>query len=307
VIAILAGLVLLVGGGELLVRGASRLAAAFGVAPLVVGLTVVAFGTSAPELAVSLQAVAAGAGDLALGNVLGSNIFNVLAILGLSALVAPLVVSKRVVQVEVPVMIAISAGTWALAANGRLGVADGALLLLTIAAYTGWLLRSSNAEQDDDARDAAPGGRFGMAALIVVGLGLLMVGARLLVEGASALARGLGVSDAVIGLTIVAAGTSLPEVAASVVATYRGQRDIAVGNVLGSNVFNLTMILGAAAVSGGGLAVSSAMLQFDFAVMFLVAVACLPIFWTGHRITRWEGVLFLAGYLAYVAWLVQTA
>jgi cation:H+ antiporter len=308
VILIVAGLALLVSGGELLVRGAVRLAAVLGVAPLVVGLTVVAFGTSAPELVVSLQAVSASAADLSLGNVLGSNIFNVLVILGLAALVAPLVVSRRVVQVEVPVMIAISAGTWGLAANGRLGVTEGVLLLLTIAGYTGWLLRSSRAEATDDAAaDAARDGWLGMALMVLAGLALLLIGARVLVDGATDLARALDVSEAVIGLTIVAAGTSLPEVAASVVATYRGQRDIAVGNVLGSNVFNLTMILGAAAVWGSGLTVSPDMLRVDFAVMLVVAVACLPIFWTGHRITRWEGLLFLAGYAAYVTWLVRAA
>jgi cation:H+ antiporter len=187
-------------------------------------------------------------------------------------------------------------------------VTEGVLLLLTIAGYTGWLLRSSRAEATDDAAaDAARDGWLGMALMVLAGLALLLIGARVLVDGATDLARALDVSEAVIGLTIVAAGTSLPEVAASVVATYRGQRDIAVGNVLGSNVFNLTMILGAAAVWGSGLTVSPDMLRVDFAVMLVVAVACLPIFWTGHRITRWEGLLFLAGYAAYVTWLVRAA
>ncbi len=304
------GLALLVAGGELLVRGAVRLAAAYGVPPLVVGLTVVAFGTSAPELMVSVAAVRSGAGDLALGNVLGSNVFNTLFILGASALVAPLVVSRRVVRVEVPVMIAISALALGLAADGRLGVLDGSLLIAVVVAYTAWLLRS--ARTDDGSETSADGdhgrGSWYHAPLIALaGLALLVVGARQLVAGATSLALSLGVGEDVVGLTIVAAGTSLPEVAASLVATARGHRDVAVGNVLGSNVFNLTAILGTATVAGGGMTVATGLLTFDFVVMLAAAVACLPIVYTGHRIARWEGALFLAYYTAYVAYLVLDA
>ena len=308
VLLLVAGLALLLVGGEALVRGASTLAASWGVSRLMIGLTIVAFGTSAPELAVSLGSELTGREDMALGNVLGSNIFNVLFILGASALIAPLVVSRRVVQVEVPVMIAVSAGALLLALDGRLGVVDGAALVLTIVVYTGWLLRSSRQGAGDEAAPAAmPGGRIGMALAIGVGLVLLVAGARALVDGASTLARAFGVSEAVIGLTIVAAGTSLPEVAASLVATFRGQRDIAVGNVLGSNVFNLTAILGTATLWGGGMAVSPGLLGFDFVVALAVAAACLPIFYTGHRIARWEGVVFLAYYVIYVAYLLLAA
>lgn len=303
---IAAGLVLLIAGGELLVRGSSQLATRFGVSSLVVGLTVVAFGTSAPELAVSMQSAAAGAADLAAGNVIGSNIFNVLFILGLSALLAPLVVSRRVVWVEVPIVIGVSALAWLLAGDGRVGTGDGLLLLAVIAIYTVWLLRTTGSEGPEPAAEAGRStGRS--AAIALAGLALLLLGARWLVDGAVALASSLGVSDAVIGLTVVAAGTSLPEVAASVVATVKGHRDMAVGNVLGSNIFNLTVILGTTSVYAGGLPVSAGVISFDLVVMVAVAVACLPIFVTGHRIARWEGLLFLAYYVAYTTYLVLDA
>ena len=307
---IAAGLALLMAGGELLVRGSSQLATRFGVAPLVVGLTVVAFGTSAPELAVSMQSAGAGAADLAVGNVIGSNIFNVLFILGLSALLSPLAVSRRVVWVEVPIVIGISALAWLLARDGRVGAGDGLVLLAVIVLYTGWLLRTTGAERPGPEPGAATeaGRSAGRSAVIALaGLALLLLGARWLVDGAVALASSLGVSDAVIGLTVVAAGTSLPEVAASVVATLKGQRDMAVGNVLGSNIFNLTVILGITSLYAGGVPVPAGVLSFDLVVMVAVAVACLPIFVTGHRIARWEGFVFLAYYVAYTTYLVLDA
>jgi cation:H+ antiporter len=301
-----AGLALLAGGGDLLVRGASRLATFYGMSPLVVGLTVVAFGTSAPELAVSMQAVRADAGDLAIGNVLGSNIFNVLFILGLSALVTPLVVSRRVIWIEVPIVIAISMLALILAADGRVGVGDGAILLLVLGGYLLWLRWTADSVAAADA-EPSPAGPASSALVAVIGLGLLLLGARSLVGGAASLARSLGVDDAVIGLTIVAAGTSLPEVAASVAALLRGHRDIAVGNVLGSSIFNLTAILGTVAVYAGGIVVAPGLLGFDFIVAVAVAAACLPILYTGHRISRWEGAVFLGYYVAYVAYLVLDA
>jgi cation:H+ antiporter len=303
------GLTLLVAGGELLVRGSARLAALYGLSPLVIGLTIVAFGTSAPELAVSLQAVRAGAADVAVGNVVGSNIFNVLFILGVSALVVPLTVMRRVVWVEVPIMIGITLLALAFALNGRVGPIEGLLLLLTALVYTGWLLRTGSAEPDGgdgDGRGSGPGALVSVMTA-TVGLALLVFGARWLVDGAVTLARTFGVSDAVIGLTIIAAGTSLPEVAASIVAAVRGQRDIAIGNVVGSNIFNLTIILGSAALAGGGLDVAPGVLRFDLIVMVAVAVACLPIFFTGHSIDRWEGALFLGYYVAYTVYLVLDA
>jgi cation:H+ antiporter len=309
-VVIAAGLALLAAGGELLVRGSARLAQRFGVSPLVIGLTVVAFGTSAPELAVSMQSVSAGAANLALGNVVGSNIFNVLFILGASALLAPLVVSQRVTWVEVPILIAISGLAWFLVGDGRVAAGEGVVLLLVIAVYTAWLLRYSSAP--DSPSEAPPGDvrddrAWWSALLALAGLALLVLGARWLVQGAVSLASALGVSDAVLGLTIVAAGTSLPEVAASLVATWRGHRDMAVGNVLGSNIFNLTVILGATAVAADGLAVPEGVVTFDVVIMMAAAVACLPIFVTGHVIARWEGALFLAYYAAYIVYLALDA
>jgi cation:H+ antiporter len=305
-----AGLVLLVVGGELLVRGSARLAALLGISPLVIGLTVVAFGTSAPELAVSLQSVRTGAPDVAIGNVIGSNIFNILFILGISAVLAPLTVTRRIVWVEVPIVIAISLLALVQAQDGQFSVRDGLLLLLCVAGYCLWLLRADMSSDGGDALAApasARGGALVAATMAVVGLIVLVVGGGWLVNGAVGMAAALGVSDVVVGLTIVAAGTSLPEVAASVIATLRGHRDMAIGNVLGSNIFNLTLILGTTAVAANGLTVGTGVLTFDLPVMVAVAIACLPIFFTGHRIARWEGGLFAAYYVAYTAYLVLDA
>jgi cation:H+ antiporter len=304
------GLLVLVVGAELLVRGASRLAVAAGVSPLVVGLTVVAFGTGSPELAVSVGASLGGRADLALGNVVGSNIFNVLFILGLSALITPLVVARQLVRLDVPLMIAVSVAVWLLALDGRVARLEGGLLFAALVLYTIWSIQQ--ARRESAASAVAPVGRRGSPAVdvvtIVVALGLLVLGAGWLVDGAGSLARALGVSELVIGLTIVAAGTSLPEVATSLVAGIRGERDIAVGNVVGSNIFNLLGVLGlAAAVGPAGVRVSTAALGFDVPVMTAVAVGCLPIFFTGHRISRWEGALFLGYYVAYVLYLALAA
>lgn len=310
-----AGLLLLIGGAEALVRGASKVAAAVGIPPVIVGLTVVAFGTSAAELVVSIQGSLAGQADLALGNVIGSNVFNVLFILGVAALVAPLVVSSRLVRLDVPLGIGVSLGAFLLAMDGTVGRIDGGVLVCGLLAYIAFLIvqaRSEPAagtgrENDTTEREGAIGlrGQFLYGGLAAAGLALLVVGAGWFVNGASAVAKQLGVSDLTIGLTIVAGGTSLPELATSVIATLRGQRDIAVANVVGSNVFNLLAVLGiSAVVSPAGVSVSEAALWFDFPVMVAVAVACLPIFFTGHRISRWEGGLFLAYYVAYVTYLI---
>ncbi|MDZ3824309.1 MAG: calcium/sodium antiporter [Pseudoxanthomonas sp.] len=313
----LLGLVLLVAGAELLVRGASRLALAAGVSPLVAGLTVVAFGTSSPELAVSIGAALGGQGDLSLGNVVGSNIFNVLFILGLSALVVPLVVARQLVRLDVPLMVALSVLVLVLAHDGRIGRLDGALLASLLAIYLVFLVGRSRREAQFDGT-AAPaagvdaGGRAAgwpwQLAMVVAGLVLLVLGARWLVDAAVAFALLMGVSELVVGLTIVAAGTSLPELVTSVVAALRGERDIAVGNVVGSNLFNLAGVLGAAAlVAPGGIAVSGPAIAFDLPVMVVVAFACLPVFLTGGVISRAEGALFLAYWLAYTVYLVLAA
>ncbi|MBS3939714.1 MAG: calcium/sodium antiporter [Actinobacteria bacterium] len=312
----LLGGVLLIVGSELLVRGASRLAVAVGISPLVVGLTVVAFGTSAPEMAVTVGSAYAGQAEVALGNVVGSNIFNVLFILGVSALIAPLVVAQQLVRFDVPLMIGISIATLLLALDGNLGRLDGAVLFAGIIAYTIFLIRQSRRETaaieqeyahafDKPAKRTRP---VINVALILAGLGLLVVGSQWLVDAAVTTASELGVSELVIGLTIVAVGTSLPEVATSVTATIRGERDIAVGNVIGSNIFNILAVLGLGSlVAPDGIPVPDGALSFDIPIMIGVAIACLPIFFTGYAIARWEAAVFLGYYLAYIAYLVVDA
>lgn len=307
------GLIILSYGADLLVRGASRLAQALGISSLVVGLTVVAFGTSAPELAVSIQSAFAGHADLAIGNVVGSNIFNVLLILGVSALITPLVVARQLVRIDVPLLIVVSVAVWVMSLDGSLGVVDGALLTTGIVAYTAFTVRQSRRETKRNAsptEEQKPTAKalFLDVALVVGGLAMLVVGSRWFVAGAVQVAQWLGVSDLVIGLTIVAAGTSLPEVAASVAASLKGERDLAVGNVIGSNLFNLMCVLGISAlVSPKGLPVPASALAFDIPVMVAVSVACLPIFFAGHLITRREGAVFLAFYVAYAAYVVLSA
>lgn len=314
---LIAGLVLLVAGAEVLVRGAARLAAQFGIPPLIIGLTVVAFGTSAPEMAVSVQSAFAGQGDIAVGNVVGSNIFNVLFILGLSALITPMLVSRQLIRLDVPIMIGASLLAWFLAMDEQYGRLDGLLLFSGVLTYTGFLIFSSlrtrnsgaSEEFEDEYGIHEAAGRFTTLrhlAFIAVGLVLLVYGSGLLVDGAVTLAKALGLSELVIGLTIIAAGTSLPEVATSIIAACKGERDIAVGNVVGSNIFNLLAVLGLASlVSPTPLSVSANAIAFDYPVMIAVAVACLPIFFAGYCIRRWEGALLFAYYLIYTAWLVM--
>lgn len=311
IVAFIAGLVLLVFGADWLVRGASNLATAWGISPLVVGLTVVAYGTSAPELAVSINAVMAGQADLSLGNVVGSNICNVLLILGASAAITPLVVNAQLIRMDVPIMVGITLLTWVLVLDGRIGRLEGLLLVAGALAYT--VLQIKQARTDpaaDGPADEAPA-QTSLAVnvfYIVVGFGGLVLGARWLVSSAVTFATALGVSELVIGLTIVAVGTSLPEVATSIVAAIRGERDIAVGNVVGSNIFNILTVLGvSASVSPVGLEVPAGALNFDIPVMVAVAIACLPVFARRAIIGRWEGVLFLFYYVAYTTYVVMAA
>lgn len=319
------GLGLLLAGGELLVRGASNLAAAAKISPLVIGLTVVAMGTSAPEMAVSVKATLTGQSDIAIGNVVGSNIFNVLFILGASALVAPLIVQQQLVRIDVPIMLGVSLLVWAMSADGLLNFYEALFLVMGMMGYTSlavWMGRRETNKQvqaeyqhEIDAlvppqKRLAGGKRIAlMLGLVLVGLVLLVLGARWLVDSSVTMARWLGVSEVIIGLTIVAAGTSLPEVAASIIATIKGERDIAVGNVVGSNLFNLMGILGAAGLCAGnqGLTIAPSMVNFDVPVMVAVAAACLPIFFTGHSIARWEGGVFLLYYLMYIGYIIMDA
>jgi cation:H+ antiporter len=304
------GLALLYFGGEALVRGAAGLAARFGLSPLAIGLTVVAFGTSVPELVVSLDAALSGAEGIALGNVVGSNIANLALILGLASVVRPPLVEARLVRVDLPVMIGASLVLVAMLADGRVGRADGAVLVVALVGYVAFTFHQARREprpvRDELASVAPPepGGAGPGVGLVVVGLGLLVVGGHALVGGAVVLAAALGVSQAAIGLTIVAVGTSLPELATSLVAAGRGQGEIAVGNVVGSNVFNLLGILGATALVHP--LERRAISDLDLGVMVGVALAVSALLLLRRRVGRPEGALLAAGFVAYSAWLLST-
>ena len=310
------GLVLLVVGAEVLVRGASQLAILLGVAPLIIGLTIVAYGTSAPEMAVSLQSgFDPAAVGISIGNVVGSNICNVLFILGVSAMITPLLVAQQLVKLDVPIMIGVSLLLVLLAQDGNLGRLDGMLLFVGAVVYTIFLFSQG---RDDDAEDYDPEealqkrrnvGVWGLnIGLIALGGAMLTFGSTFLVKGAVNIAQYLGLSNLIIGLTIIALGTSLPEAATSMMASFKGERDIAVGNVVGSNIFNILAVLGVAGIfSPEGIAVSTAALNFDIPVMVAVAIACLPIFFSGNVISRWEGIIFFSYYVAYMAYVILDA
>ena len=311
------GLLALVAGAEALVRGASRMALSFGLSPLVVGLTIVALGTSAPEMAVALGAALDGKPDLAIGNVIGSNIANTLLILGVSAIIVPLSVAGQIIRQEVPILIAVTLLLLGFAYNGMITRAEAAVLLSLMLAYTTFLVvqsrRASAQTKAEFEGEMPPDSGWDrhwsvQLALVAGGLGLLVLGADWLVSAAVEVARALGVSDLVIGLTVVAIGTSMPEIATSILAALRGERDIAVGNVVGSNLFNILGCLGLAGVgSSAGLPVPQAALSFDLWVLLAVSFACLPVFLTGREIARWEGFVFLGYYLAYTAFLILKA
>lgn len=313
IILFILGLGLLLGGADVLIRGASAIAVRLGISPLLIGLTIVSLGTSAPEIAVSVTSAFQGQADMALGNVVGSNIFNILAILGASALVAPLVVQRQLIRLDVPIMILAALAAYVMALDGTISTLDGSLLLAGLAGYTFLLIRIARRSTDAPPEMPESGppwmGKLGVQlGMIVAGLGLLVLGSRWLVDGAVAFARLLGVSDLVIGLTIVAVGTSLPELATSILAVAKGQRDIAVGNAIGSNTLNLLIVLGATAVvSPSGVPVPAEALSFDLPVMVAVCVACLPSFITGSVISRWEGAFFVGYYVAYTIFLVLSS
>ena len=311
----LVGLAFLATGAEVLVRGAARLAASIGISPLVIGLTVVAFGTSSPELAVSMLAGVSGQADISLGNVVGSNIINILFILGLSAAIAPLIVSEQLVRLDVPIMIGTTVLILLLGIDGKISRLDGALFLLGGLVYsvllfylsrkTGRATQEKHAENAGKPRTKSPLKVIADFSFIIGGLVLLIVGSHWLVNGAIAIAQTIGMSKLIIGITIVAAGTSLPEMATSVIASIRGERDIAVGNVVGSNIFNVLVVLGLSSlVAPDGIKLSTAAIRFDIPVMVAVSFACLPIFFTDNMIARWEGILFLGYYIAYTLYLI---
>lgn len=318
VLLFIAGLAALIAGAEALVRGASKIALSLGISPLVVGLTIVAIGTSSPEVAVSVGAALGGNADIAVGNVVGSNLFNVLFILGISAAITPLAVHSQIIRQEVPIMIGASVILAVMILDGSLGRLESALLLVLLAGYMIFLVRQSRAETAEvraEFEGATPRGAVGWdshwaAQLLLVagGLGLLVLGSGWLVDSAVVFARALGVSDLVIGLTIIAAGTSMPEVATSITAAIRGERDIAVGNVIGSNTFNILGCLGlTGVVSPSGLGIAAAVLHFDIWVMIAVSFACLPMLLLRRQIGRKRGLLFLTYYALYVAYLVLGA
>jgi len=308
---IVGGIALLFGGGELFVAGSVALALLLGIPQIVIGLTVVSLGTSTPELFVSLLSTiqgnlgVAGADNIAVSNIVGSNIFNVLVVLGMSALVVPLRVKSRLVKRDVPLLLGVSMAVWGMASGGRLTWQAGVALLAATVMNIIWEMRTA-AEHPDEGEDIDENDRSTpqVAAIkLAGGLVLLVVGSQLLVKGAVAAAQQLGVSETVIGLTIVAAGTSMPELVTSLVAAYRGKADLAIGNVVGSNLLNQLVILGLCATVSGtrGLVVDPVMIARDLPIMVLTTLACLPIFWTGGVITRFEGGLLVALYGLYLA------
>lgn len=309
---VIGGLVLLVAGGEALVRGASTIAVKLKLSPLIIGLVVVSAATSAPELAVTMDAVYEGQSGLAVGNVIGSNIINILVILGISALISPVVIKRRVLSFDIPVMVGITVLLFALSLDGNISFLDGALLLAGLVFHI--VMSITVGRKYIPAVDEVPNSlplnskpvSIWLALLLLaIGIGLLVVGAQLLVSGATNIASALGVSDLVIGLTVVAIGTSFPELATVIVAIRRGEKDMAVGNIVGSNIFNIGLVLGLpAVVFEGGIEVPTAAIALDMPLMLATALALLPIAFTGFVIRRWEGGLFVSLYLAYTLYVI---
>ncbi|WP_322512824.1 calcium/sodium antiporter [Chloroflexus sp.] len=306
-----AGIVLLVLGADLLVRGAASFAASLGVSPLIIGLTVVAIGTSSPEIAVSLQAAFNGQGAITLGNIVGSNIANIMLILGVAAMFGPLPVDRQIFRRDLPVMIGASLLTLLLALDRVLSRTDGAILLIGLIAYL-WVMwpRDAHSDQLHPNRSHHHHWRVRVlqVAMMVGGLALLVLGANWLVNGAVTFATWFGVSELIIGLTIVAVGTSLPEIATSVIAGFRGERDIAVGNVIGSNVLNLLFVLALTMLlSPQPIAVPEETVWLDLPVMVGATLICVPIFITRRMVSQREGSLLLVYYLSYTLYLILSA
>ena len=315
VLLVIAGLVLLFVGGEALVRGASTIATKAGISPLVVGLVIVSAATSTPELAVTIDAVLQGEPGLAVGNVIGSNIANILLILGLSAVISPLVIKRQVIRFDIPVMVGLSILLLAVSLDGRIVLWEGIALLavLVLHAVMTVVLGRKDAQTEAALADTLPLNATAVKLpvailLLVIGTAVLAVGARLLVTGAVNIAVALGVSSLVVGLTVVAVATSLPELATSIVALLRGERDMAVGNVVGSNIFNIGMVLGVSAIIfGDGIPVPREAVVLDMPIMVAVAIALLPIAFVGFVVTRWEGIVFVALFTAYMAFVALFA
>ncbi|TYB87710.1 calcium/sodium antiporter [Oceaniovalibus sp. ACAM 378] len=305
ILLVLAGFAALIGGGEFLVRGAVAIASRLRISPLIIGLTLVGFGTSTPELMTSLQAALSGAPGIAVGNVVGSNIANILLILGIAAVISPIAVSKAGFMRDGGTMMVATLLCAGLVVFGELGRAGGAFLIAALAVYLWMTLRDSRGAPGSDDLPGLDTG-MGMAALLALGgLVLTLIGARALVTGAVGIAADFGVSEAVIGLTVVAVGTSLPELVTSVVAARRGQADIAVGNILGSNIFNILGILGVTALVRP-LQVPASIAGFDIWVMCGATALLIAVILRAWRLSRLQGAVFLAGYGAYLARLATT-
>jgi cation:H+ antiporter len=323
-IVLLAGLAALVVGAEMVLRGGSRFAVLMGVRPLVIGLTVVSIGTSIPELAVGITASLEGSGSISVGNIAGTNMVNILFILGLSALFRPLMLHLQVIKIDLPVMVIAAALMAGLAWDGVLSPLDGILLLAVAVVYTVLLLRQQESTAvQKEFEDMCGGGmekscgdlrlrkrnarkaRLKNAVLLAAGMGISVIGAVWTVDGAVDIARALKVSEAIIGLTVVAIGTSSPELVTTIIATLRNERDVAVGNLLGSSIYNILVILGLICIATpGSLPVERQLLMLDIPLMAGVALACVPVFWSGKCISRLEGGLGVAAYLIYLLWLV---
>ncbi|MCG9729556.1 calcium/sodium antiporter [Shewanella sp. Isolate13] len=303
-LSILGGFLILTLGAEALVRGASQIALRLGLTPLIIGLTIVAFGTSAPELAVSVKSAIAGNSGIALGNVIGSNIANIGLILGITALIRPIKIESQMVRRDIPIMIAASLLFWSLLLDGGLSFWDGAILSALLVAYLTFSYFTAEKQSDDDVTDTKQNPLLSVL-FIVIGISMLVGGGILFVDGAVALAKSFGISEVIIGLTIVAIGTSMPELVTSIVAALKGESDIAIGNVVGSNLFNILGILGVTAlihpIIGGDIS------TLDWSAMIAFAVILLPFAYTGLRIGRREAGLLVLGYLVYIGYLVAQA
>nr|WP_164923271.1 MULTISPECIES: calcium/sodium antiporter [Prochlorococcus] len=306
---IILGIIILFAGGEFFVQGAGALAGILGIPQLVIGLTVVSLGTSAPELFVSVGSFFRDSDAIAVGNVVGSNIFNVLVVLGSSALVMPLKVRSRLVKRDVPLLLAVSAAVWGMASSGRFSWQSGFALLIALIINTIWEIRTAR-EEPQGIKDAEPEVQIELGtnnlikatSKIIAGILILALGSNLLISGAKSLASSYGWSETVIGLTIVSAGTSMPELITSIVASFRGKTDLAIGNVVGSSLLNQLLVLGSCALFAGnkGLEVEEILIQKDFPIMILTVLACMPIFWTKGTISRSEGALLLILYIVYL-------
>lgn len=309
-VLILGGLAVLVIGAEMLVRGATALALRLGIPPIVVGLTIVSIGTSLPELAVGIEAGRIDAGPLAVGNIAGTNVVNILLILGLSAAIAPIKLARNTIRFELPMIVIASLLLWALAFDGDLSRLDGLVLIALAVVFTLGVIRLARRDTANTA-DAveiaaelpAPGKLWTNVVLLLASIAIVILGAEWLVDGSVEAARALGVSEAVIGLTVIAIGTSAPELVTTIVSTLRGHRDVAIGNLIGSSIYNLALILGTTSFIVP-LTVTPELINIDLPVMVAVALVCIPVFLTGRRISRGEGIAFIAAYAAYLTVLI---